>query len=631
VEPARSPLPAPRGRRLLALSLGALGVVYGDIGTSPLYALRECFHGEWAVAATPANVLGVLSLVVWSLLALISVKYLAFVLRADNRGEGGILALVALLVPHAEAPVGRARQLALIGIFGAALLYGDSMITPAISVLSAVEGLEIATPALAHLVVPATVAILLGLFALQPRGTGRVGSLFGPVTLLWFGTLALLGLGGIAREPSVLAAVNPVHAVRFFAANGAQGFLVLAAVFLVVTGGEALYADMGHFGRRPIRAAWFAVVLPGLLLNYFGQGALLLLDPEASHSPFYRLAPAWALYPLVALATAATVIASQAVISGAFSLTHQAIQLGYSPRLSVRHTSPHESGQIYVAPANWALMLASCALVVGFGSSTNLAAAYGMAVTANMVLTTLLLCAVASRRWGWGVGAAALALGFLPMDLAFFGSNLLKITHGGWFSLAVAAAGFALMTTWKTGRRVLRTRLEETALPVDLFLPDLDTARLPRAAHTAVFLTGDPQGTPHALLHNIKHNQVVHQQTIFLTLVTDDVPVVPEAERLSVKPLGQGFFRVVAHHGFMEVPNAPALIERLRADHALPIDLARTSYFVGREKLIAAGHSGMARWREWLFALMSQNAQSATSYFRIPPNQVVELGAQVEL
>jgi KUP system potassium uptake protein len=631
VDPARSPKTAPRGRRLLALSLGALGVVYGDIGTSPLYALRECFHGEWGVAATPGNVLGVLSLVVWSLLALISVKYLAFVLRADNRGEGGILALVALLVPHAEEPVGRARHLALIGLFGAALLYGDSMITPAISVLSAVEGLGIATPALAGLVVPATVAILLGLFALQPRGTGRVGSLFGPVTLLWFGALALLGLGGIAREPSVLAAVNPAHAVRFFAANGAQGLLVLAAVFLVVTGGEALYADMGHFGRRPIRAAWFAVVLPGLLLNYFGQGALLLLDPEASHNPFYRLAPAWALYPLVALATAATVIASQAVISGAFSLTHQAIQLGYSPRLSVRHTSAHESGQIYVAPANWALMLASCALVVGFGSSTNLAAAYGMAVTANMVLTTLLLCAVARQRWGWGAGAAALALGFLPMDLAFFGSNLLKITHGGWFSLAVAAAGFALMTTWKRGRQVLRTRLEETALPVDLFLPDLDTSKLPRAAHTAVFLTGDPQGTPHALLHNIKHNQVVHQQTIFLTLVTDDVPVVPESERLAVKPLGQGFFRVVAHHGFMEVPNAPALIERLRAEHGLPIDLARTSYFLGRERLIAAGHSGMARWREWLFALMSQNAQGATSYFRIPPNQVVELGAQVEL
>ncbi len=629
--PTDPPHSAPGGRRLAALSLGALGVVYGDIGTSPLYALRECFHGEYAVLATPANVLGVLSLVVWSLVALISVKYLGFVLRADNRGEGGILALVALVVPRATPASGRPQLLALLGLFGAALLYGDSMITPAISVLSAAEGLEVATPAFKRLVVPATVAILLGLFAIQPWGTGRLGRVFGPVMLVWFTTLAVLGIGGIVREPSVLAAVNPWYAARFFAENGAHGLLVLAAVFLVVTGGEALYADMGHFGRRPIRAAWLAVVLPGLLLNYFGQGALLLQDPEASTNPFYRLAPVWALYPLVALATAATVIASQAVISGAFSLTHQAIQLGYSPRLSVRHTSERESGQIYVAPVNWALMLAACALVVGFGSSTNLAAAYGMAVAVDMVITTLLLCAVARTRWGWGVGALALAAVFLPMDLAFLGSNLLKITHGGWFSLAVAAGIFTLMATWKRGRQVLQTRLEETALPIDLFLPDLDTAKLPRASHTAVFLTGDPQGTPLALLHNIKHNQVVHQQTLLLTLMTEDVPTVEERDRLTVKPLGQGFFRVIAHHGFMEVPNVPALMERLRSVHGLAIDLERMSYFVGREKLIPAGHSGMARWRELLFSLMSQNAQSATSYFRIPPNQVVELGAQVEL
>jgi KUP system potassium uptake protein len=630
VDRADSPPAAPRGRRLLGLSLGALGVVYGDIGTSPLYALRECFHGDYAVAPTPDNVLGVLSLVVWSLLALISVKYLVFVLRADNRGEGGILALVALL-PRADAPTGRSLQLALVGLFGAALMYGDSMITPAISVLSAVEGLEIATPAFAGLVVPATVAILVGLFALQPRGTSRVGSLFGPVTLAWFAALAGLGVAGIAREPAVLAAVSPWYAVRFFAESGWHGFLVLAAVFLVVTGGEALYADMGHFGRRPIRLAWFVLVLPALLLNYFGQGALVLQDPEASVSPFYRLAPAWALYPLVALATGATVIASQAVISGAFSLAHQAIQLGFSPRLPVRHTSARESGQIYAGPVNWALMLAACALVVGFGSSTNLAAAYGMAVAVEMVLTTLLLCAVARLRWGWRAAAAALGLVFLPMDLAFFGSNLLKITHGGWFSLVVAALLFALMSTWKRGRRVLQARLEETTLPIDLFLPDLETAKLPRVARTAIFLTGDPQGTPLALLHNIKHNQVVHQLTLFLTIVTDDVPTVAESERLTLKPLGQGFFRVVAHYGFMEVPNVPALVERLRLVHGLEIDPARTSFFVGREKLIAAGHSGMARWRERLFTLMSQNAQSATSYFRIPPGQVVELGAQVEL
>jgi len=631
MEPSSPRNRAPRGRRLAVLSLGALGVVYGDIGTSPLYALRECFHGGYAVPPTPANVLGVLSLVVWSLIALISVKYLVFVLRADNRGEGGILSLVALLVPSATPGPGRPQRLALLGLFGAALLYGDSMITPAISVLSAIEGLEIAAPAFERFVLPATVATLVGLFAIQPWGTGWVGRLFGPVTLVWFTTLAALGVVGIAHEPSVLAAVNPAHAVRFFAANGAHGLVVLAAVFLVVTGGEALYADMGHFGLRPIRVTWFSIVLPGLLLNYFGQGALVLEDPTVSTNPFYGLAPAWALYPLVALATAATVIASQAVISGAFSLTHQAIQLGYSPRLAVNHTSEHASGQIYVASVNWALMLTSCALVLGFGSSSNLSAAYGMAVSANMVLTTLLLCAVAQRRWGWGIGALALAAAFLPIDLAFLGSNLLKLTHGGWFSLAIAGLVFMLMATWKRGRHVLQNRLEETALPVDLFLPDLETSKLPRAKRTAVFLTGDPQGTPHALLHNIKHNQIVHQQTLFLTLVTDEVPAVEERDRLGVKPLGQGFYRVIAHYGFMEVPNVPELLERLRSVHGLAIDPAQTSYFVGREKLIAAGHSGMSRWRELLFSLMSHNAQSATAYFRIPPNQVVELGTQVEL
>ena len=632
MNPADAQRPAdPRGRYLAALSLGALGVVYGDIGTSPLYALRECFHGEYAVAPTPGNVLGVLSLVLWSLLALISVKYLGFVLRADNRGEGGILALVALLIPHAQPEQGRSRKLALVGLFGAALLYGDSMITPAISVLSAVEGLEVATPAFRSIVVPATVLILVGLFAIQKHGTGRMGTLFGPVTLVWFATLGVLGVRGIARDPGVLAAVNPGHAVRFFASNGFEGFLVLAAVFLVVTGGEALYADMGHFGRKPIRLGWFAVVLPGLVLNYFGQGALLLHDPDASQNPFYRLAPGWALYPLVALATLATVIASQAVISGAFSLTHQAIALGYSPRLPVSHTSARESGQIYVAPMNWLLMAASCALVLGFGSSTNLAAAYGMAVTANMVLTSLLLCAVARQRWGWGIGAAAFGLFFLPIDLAFFGSNLFKIAHGGWFSLAVAGVGFAMMSTWKRGRLVLQERLEETSLPVDLFLPDLETHRLPRVARTAIFLTGDPHGTPLALLHNIKHNQVVHEQTVFLTLLTSDVPYVSSTERLTVKPLGQGFFRVVARYGFMQVPNVPALLGQLRTAHGLEIDPDRTTYFVGREKLIPSGQSGMARWREILFAFMSQNSHSATTYFRIPPGQVVELGAQVTL
>jgi KUP system potassium uptake protein len=446
----------------------------------------------------------------------------------------------------------------------------------------------------------------------------------------WFAVLAMLGVRGIAEHPTVLAAVWPGHAVHFFAHNGFQGFAVLAAVFLAVTGGEALYADMGHFGARPIRLGWFGLALPALLLNYFGQGAFLLADPDAAHNPFYRLAPAWGVAPLVALATAATVIASQALIAGAFSLTHQAIQLGYAPRLAISHTSAEERGQIYVAPVNWMLMVAACALVVGFGSSSQLAAAYGMSVTIDMVITTIFLCVVAYQRWGWRRAAFALGLAFLPIDLAFFGSNLLKLTHGGWFSLVVAAVIFSLMSTWKRGREVLRERLEETALPLDLFLPDLETSTLPRVPGTAVFLTGDPGGTPLALLHNIKHNKVVHERTVFLTLLTEDVPYVVAGERVSVKALDQGFFRVVARYGFMEMPNVPALLRSVRFE-GFPIDLDQASYFMGREQLIPTGHSGMGRWRETLFALLARNAQSATTYFRVPPNRVVELGAQVEL
>jgi KUP system potassium uptake protein len=628
--PPAGPHGPARGRYLAALALGALGVVYGDIGTSPLYAVRECFHGEYGVEPTPEHVLGVLSLMLWSLVVIISIKYIVFVMRADNRGEGGILSLVALAVPRDSGTKGSAWALALLGVFGAALLYGDGMITPAISVLSAVEGLEIAAPGLERWVVPVTLAILIGVFAIQSRGTGRVGRLFGPVMVTWFVTLGVLGVRGIAQEPSVLAAVGPWHAVEFLAEKGGQGMVVLASVFLVVTGGEALYADMGHFGRRPIRVAWFGLVLPALLLNYYGQGALVLEDPHAAANPFYRLAPSWSLYPMVALATAAAVIASQAMVSGAFSLTHQAIQLGYCPRLSVSHTSARESGQIYVAPVNWALMVAACALVVGFGSSANMSAAYGMAVSATMTITTFLLCVVAYRRWGWRWGTALLGAVLVPVDLAFLGANMLKLDDGGWFSLLIAAVGFTLMSTWKRGRRVLRERLEETSLPLELFLPDLETSKLPRVSGSAVFLAGDPQGTPLALLHNVKHNKVVHEHNVLLTLATDDVPFVPEEERVSVKPLGHGFFRVVARHGFMDLPDVPKLLRRVRSA-ALPIDLERTSYFLGRERLIPSGRSGMARWREWLFALMSQNAQSATTFFRIPPGQVVELGAQVEL
>jgi KUP system potassium uptake protein len=628
---AADPAPAdqaPRGRRLLVLSLGALGVVYGDIGTSPLYALRECFHGEYAVDVTPANVLGVLSLVLWSLVLVISVKYLGFVLRADNRGEGGILALVALAVPR-YAPKNTA-WLALLGLFGASLLYGDGMLTPAISVLAAVEGIEVVTPALRPLVLPVTVAILLGLFSIQKRGTDRIGALFGPVVIAWFAAIAVLGIAGIADHPQVLAAISPHHAAAFFAHNGFHGFSVLAAVFLVVTGGEALYADMGHFGPRPIRLGWFVLALPALLLNYFGQGALLLIDPEAASNPFYRLAPEWATIPLVALATLATVIASQAVISGAFSLTRQAVQLGFAPRLAISQTSAEERGQIYVAPVNWLLAIASCALVLGFRSSSSLAAAYGMSVTIDMVITSVFLCVVAYQRWGWRRTAFLLGAAFLPIDLAFFGSNLLKLFHGGWFSLVVAAVVFALMSTWKRGREVLRERLEEAALPIDLFLPDLETSTLPRVPGTAVFLTGDPAGTPLALLHNIKHNKCVHERTILLTLITEDVPYVTESERVTVKALDQGFCRIVARYGFMEIPDVPVLLEKVQFKD-LPIDLAQVSYFMGREQLIPTGGSGMGRWRESLFAFLSRNAQSATTYFRVPPNRVVELGAQVEL
>ncbi len=620
----------PRGPRLLSLSLGALGVVYGDIGTSPLYAIRESFHPEHGIAVTPAAVLGILSLVFWSLILIISIKYLVFVLRADNHGEGGILALVALAVPRAHEARGRSAVLALLGIFGAALLYGDGMLTPAISVLSAVEGLKVVTPVLAPLVIPLTLAILVALFSIQRRGAGRVGALFGPVMIAWFAVLATLGAMGISRAPSVLAAVAPWHAARFLAENGFQGFGVLAAVFLVVTGGEALYADIGHFGRRPIRLSWFCIALPALMLNYFGQGALLLDDPAAAANPFFRLAPAWALIPLVGLATLATVVASQAMISGAFSLTRQAVQLGFCPRIPVSHTSAQLSGQIYVAPVNWTLMLAACALVVGFGSSSHLAAAYGMSVSVDMVLTTLLLCAVAHARWGWKRAAIVLGALILPIDLAFFGSNLLKLPHGGWITLVIAGIVFAVMTTWQRGRRVLQERVEETTLPLDIFLPDLEMSKLPRVSGTAVFLTRDPAGTPLALLHNIRHNKVVHEQTLFFSLVTDDVPYVSPGDRIAVKPLGDGFYRVLARYGFMESPNVPELLGQIRVPQ-LTIDLAETSYFVGREKLIASGTSGMGRWREQFFSFLSQNALPATSYFRIPPNQVVELGVQIEL
>ena len=622
---------APTGRYLATLSLAALGVVYGDIGTSPLYAMREAFGEHYGLARTPANVLGILSLIFWALIIVISIKYLAFVMRADNRGEGGMIALTALVVPR-RATSTKSGILVLMGLFGASLLYGDSMITPAISVLSAVEGLKVATPVFEPFIIPITVVILVGIFAVQSRGTGGIGKVFGPITFLWFTTLAVLGAAEIARHPGVLLAVNPAHAVSFFARNGIAGFLVLGSVFLVVTGGEALYADMGHFGRRPIRLTWFALVLPALVLNYFGQGALMINDPAAAaEHPFFKLAPSWATYPLVILATAATVIASQAVISGAFSLTRQAVQLGYLPRLHIEHTSAREIGQIYIPGINWVLMVACISLVVGFRESSRLAAAYGVAVTTDMVFTTLLFAAVAKARWKWPwwkVGALATA--FLVVDLAFWGANLVKIPHGGWFPLVVAAVIFALMTTWKKGRQILATRLHATTLPFDFFLRDVQMNPPRRVPGTAVFMYGNSEGTPPALLHNLVHNKVLHERVVLLTVETQEVSTVDEDERLQVTRLGEGFYRVLLRYGFTEDPDIPQALSLIR-EKDLRLKPMETSYFLGRETLIPSRKPGMALWREYLFSVMSRNARPATSFFGLPPNRVVELGAQIEL
>jgi KUP system potassium uptake protein len=617
-------------RYVATLALTALGIVYGDIGTSPLYAIREAFLEEHGVAVAPAAVLGVLSLIFWSLILVITVKYLVFILRADNRGEGGILALTSLITPAHALRRGR-WGLIILGLFGTSLLYGDGMITPAISVLSAVEGLEVVTPRLEPYVIPITIAILAGLFLIQRHGTAGVGRIFGPVTLLWFATLAVLGVAQIVREPAVLQAALPHHAARFFADHGWNGFLVLGSVFLVVTGGEALYADMGHFGRRPIRLAWFTVVLPALLLNYFGQGALLIRDPAAIENPFYHMAPAWALLPVVGIATVATVIASQALISGAFSLTLQAVQLGYSPRVEIEHTSARERGQIYIPSVNWALMVSCIGLVLGFRSSSNLAAAYGVAVTTTMAITTLLFYFVARERWGWSAWRAGLlTAGFLVIDLGFWGANLLKIPHGGWFPLVVGAVVFTLLTTWKRGRLVLSKRMRDRTLPLDSFLESLLPHPPHRVPGTAVFMYGSASGTPPALLHNLKHNKVLHERVVFLTIRTEEVPMVPAEERARVEALGHALWQVVLRYGFMEDVDIPAALRAVERD-GLSFPPMDTTYFLGRETLIATKRPGMALWREHLFSLMSRNARPATSFFRLPPNRVVELGAQVEL
>jgi len=591
--------------------------------------LRECFSGAHPVAPTQANVLGILSLIFWVLVVVVTVKYQVYVLRADNRGEGGILALMALVRPAVRG--WSQRSLVTLGLFGAALLYGDGIITPAISVLSAVEGLEVTTAVLHPYVVPITIAILVVLFFFQSRGSGGIGKVFGPVMVLWFITLAVLGIQGILREPAVLSAVNPLHAVRFFAANRGHGFLILGTVFLVATGGEALYADMGHFGHSPIRLGWYSLVAPALVLNYFGQGALLIGSPEAAKHPFYLLAPSWALYPLVGLSTVATVIASQAIISGAFSLTRQAVQLGYLPRVTIVHTSWTEIGQIYIPSVNWLLMLATIGLVLSFRSSSNLAAAYGVAVTTTMMITTLLACVVARRLWKWPLWAAAgLTAVFLCVDLSFFGANMVKVHQGGWFPLAVGALVYLLMSTWKDGRDILARRLEADSLPFAQFVATIQPDAPPRVPRAAIFMSRYAGATPPALLHNLKHNMVLHQQVVLLTVVTEELPQVPPEERLELQDLGKGFYQVSVHFGFMESPGVPEVLDILRA-RGLELDPMRTSFFLGRETLIPSRRPGMAIWREKLFAAMSRNALRPTDFFHIPANRVVEVGVQVEL
>ncbi len=626
----------PTGRRLAVLTVTALGVVYGDIGTSPLYALRECFKPEYGISATPANVYGVLSLIVWSLTLVVSVKYIVYVMRADNHGEGGILAMLALIIGRETANKQRRAVLVALGLIGAALLYGDGVITPAITVLGAMEGLDVVSVTFSHLVIPLTLIALVALFMFQKFGTAKVGGTFGPIMVVWFGTIALLGTIEVMRAPRILLAVNPMYAFQFFRNQGSAGFVLLGAVVLAVTGAEALYADMGHFGKKPIRLAWFWLVFPCLLLNYFGQGALVLRDPAAASNPFYLLAPRVLLYPMIALATVAAVIASQALISGAFSLTQQCVQLGYSPRVTIVHTSAREAGQIYIPEVNGALMVSCLLVVIGFGSSTALGAAYGIAVTGTMAITTVLFVVVAARRWQWPRWRAlSLAAAFLAVDLAFLAANTLKIGHGGWVPLVIAIALFTLMTTWKRGRAILRERLTEIAMPVDAFLASLANSSIPRVPGTAVFMTSDVDGVPAVLLHHLKHNKVLHEQVILLSVQTTGIPEVKNDDRLSVQRLDHGFVRVVARYGFMESPDVKEAMELLRRQgvQSRPMD---TSYYLGREQLIPQPEAwkldglSMAMWRKRLFAVMARNGRSAAEFFHLPPNRVVELGSQIE-
>jgi KUP system potassium uptake protein len=619
-----------RSTGLAALSLAALGVVFGDIGTSPVYTFRECFNPEHGLPLDAEHVLGVLSMIFWALIIVVTIKYVLLIMRADNQGEGGILALLAHALKNAKTERS-SNFLVLLALGGAALFYGDSMITPAISVLSAVEGIGVATPALNRFVLPVTVVVLLALFLLQKGGTGRVGSIFGPVMVLWFAVIAIIGVLQIAEAPRVLGALNPAYAARIFIATPGAGFVVLGAVALAITGGEALYADMGHFGRFPIRMAWFAVVLPALVLNYFGQGALILGDKTAIDNPFFRLAPAWGLFPLVLLSTAATVIASQAVISGAFSLSRQAIQLGLMPPLDIFQTSTRARGQIYIAQINWLLLIAVVALVLGFQSSSALASAYGFAVTGTMAVTTVLAAAVMRGVWRWQWPTIALVLvPIITVDLALFGANTLKIPSGGWFPLVIGIAVFTILTTWRTGRRLVRMQLASEAVPLASFLATCDQAPEARVSGTAIFLTTQTEDVPLTLLRNLKHNKVLHRTVLLVRVVTENIPRVAGTDRIKARELGKGFWQIEAHFGFAQTPNVARELGRAQIAR-LELDPSQISFFVGRANVKSSPRPGMARWRERLYSALARVATRSPDFFRIPPDRVIELGTEVEI
>ena len=615
----------------LAISIAATGVVFGDIGTSPLYTMREAFSPRYGLMPTPETVMGVLSLIFWALMIVVTAKYVMFMMRADNRGEGGILALLALVLRGTKRGSKKRFFLIVLGLFGTSMFFGDGMITPAISVVSAVEGLGVAAPALQPFVIPLTIVVVILLFLFQQKGTASVGALFGPITVIWFGVLGVLGAASIAKYPDIFIALSPHYAVKFFIDNQFAAFLAMGAVVLAITGTEGVYTDMGHFGKKPIRVAWGVWVLPALLLNYFGQGALILHDPNALVHPFYHLAPEWALYPLIGLATVATVIASQAVISGTYSLTRQAIQLGYCPRMDIFHTSESEIGQIYMPWINWTLLVAVIILVIGFGSSTNLAGAYGVAVTGMMAIDTVLAYFVATTLWGWSKWIAVPLAGvFLCIDISFFSANTVKLFHGGWFPIAVAGILFTLFTTWYRGRQLLMRQLAPGAIGIEPFVQSITQHPPTRVPGTAVFLTTATEGVPHALLHNLNHNKVLHERIVLLTVTTEEVPRVPDEERVEVTPLSGEFFRVVVKYGFKDEPDIPAALELAKA-RGLEFKMMETSFFLSRQTLVPKLGKDMALWREKIFALMSRNSSSATSFFNIPANRVVELGTRVEL